>query len=507
MIRTFDNAKRIALNFLIKTQNKDKGWWPSQFKGDKASIWTTAHAVWVLFENGAYPTQKKIKKALDYLVTSQNKKTGGWPELRLSYSIDSVLITADVVKGFIFVNNIQEYLDTYNSGLSRLIQMQNENDGGWGLVEGSMSIVISTATALASLCIVYKNDEKVRNRIKRNIERGANWIIQAQNKKDNGWGLLKNDNESKNSRTAWAIWSLSQVIRTGITVEGITETLTQGRNWLVIHQARNGSWIGEDEPSREISKNLQFPSVIGLDTPFMIMALLSSLEPINEKTFPVEIIPNIHEGIGRLIETQEEDGSWRLEYDKLHIDRDRGGRTWATTYYFMALKIYEKVCKDNFGKIISELILLHKPPVEIEVGENFLKKTSCSETMICNKTYNIELYIRNYTDEKSQFLIKFEEHPEFIISPREGFRKTLESHDTDNLIFHITPKQGAERRTLIVRVHRYLKTREENIEMKEFENIRIIQSLRNKFEKYLWPIIIASIGALGGIILSQLFLQ
>ncbi len=503
MTRTFDDAKGFALNFLIKTQNKDKGWWPSQFKGDKASIWTTAHAVCALFENGASPTQKKIKKALDYLVTSQNKKTGGWPELRLSYSIDSVLITADVVKGFSFVNNIQEYLDTYNSGLSRLIQMQ-KNDGGWGLAERSMSIVLSTATALASLCLVYKNDEKAQNRIKRNIERGANWIIQAQNKKDSGWGLLKNDNESKNSNTAWAIWSLSQVIRTGITVEGITETLTQGCNWLVMHQARNGSWIGDDEPSREISRNVQFPSIIGLDTPFMIMAILNSLELINKKTLPVEIIPNIHKGIGRLIETQEEDGSWRLEWDKLHIDRDRGGRTWATAYYFMALKIYEKVCKDNFGKIISELVLLYKPPVEIKIGEKFFEKTSCYETMVCNKIYSVELYVRNYTDEKSQFLIKFEEHPEFIISPKEGFRKTLESHDTDNLIFHITPKEGTKRRTLVVRAYRCLKTMEENIEMKEFENIRVNQSLGNKFEKYCWPIIIALIGALGGIIIGLL---
>jgi len=507
MKRTFDDAKRIAFNFLIKTQNKDKGWWPSQFRGGNASIWTTAHAIWALFENGTSPTQENIKKALDYLVTSQNKKTGGWPELRFNYSIDSVVITADVVKVFSYVYNMPEYLDTFNSGLSRLLQMQNENYGGWGLTEKSLPIVRSTAIALASLGIVYKNNEKVQKRIIGNIERGANWIVQAQNKKDNGWGLLKNDNKSKNSTTAWAIWSLSQVIRTEITVEGITNALTQGCNWLVKHQARNGSWIGDDEPAREILKNMQFPAIIGLDTPFMVMALLNSLKLTNKKTLPVEIIPNIHEGIGRLIETQEENGSWRLEWDKLYIDRDRGGRIWATAYYFMALNIYEKVCKENFGKIINELILLYKHPVKIKLGEKFFDKTSCHNTMICNEIYSIELYIRNYTDEKSQFLIKFEEHPEFIISPKEGFRKTLESHDTDNLIFHITPKEGTEIRTLVVRAHRCLKTREENFEIKEFDNIRINQSLRNKFEKYLLPILFTLIGTLGGIIIGLLFPQ
>lgn len=504
MAKTFDDAKRDVLKFLIKIQNKEKGWWPSQFEGDKSSIWTTTHAIWALFECGMHPTEESITKALNYLVSSQNEKTGGWPERRFVYTIDSVVITADVVKVLSSISNMPEYRDAYNGGLSRLLQMQNEIDGGWGLAEGCTSIVRPTAVALASLCIIYTNDEKAQNKIRRNIERGANWIIQAQNKKDNGWGLLKNDNVSKNSTTAWAVWALSQVIKTKITVEGTTETLIHGCNWLVRHQDPNGSWTGDDEPTRPISENLQYPSIIGLDTPFMVMALCNSIKRINRGAFYIEVMSAIHKGIGRLIESQEKDGSWVLEWHRLHLDRHRGGRTWATAYYLIALNMYEKSCKHNLGEIIDELLRLYKTPGVVKKGQKFFKETSCPKVMTCGAPSNIQLYIGNYMDEKSQFLIKFEEHPEFIINPKDGFLRTLGVGDTDNLNFHITPKEGTKMRTLVVRSYRCLKTRDEIIEMKEFENIKILEPLGNKLKKYAWPIIIVLIGALAGVILTLL---
>ena len=449
--------------------------------------------------------QENIIKGLEFLVESQNKKTGGWPERRFNYTIDSTIISADVVKVLSFVGNLPEYSDIYNSGLSRVLQMQNEDDGGWGLVDESISIVRPTAIALASLCITYTNDEKVRSNIRKNIERGATWIVQAQNKKDSGWGLLKSDNDSKNSTTAWAIWALSQVIKTKIAVEGVAQALTHGCNWLIQHQDSNGSWTGDDEPAREVSKNLSFPSIIGLDTPFMIMALLNSIKGINADARDIEIWPSIHKGIGRLIETQEENGSWVLEWDKLHVDRCRGGRTWATAYYLIALNMYEKIYKDNFGETISELLDLYKTPVVVKKGEKFFKKAFCPTIMTCDTKYNIELYIRNHTDQKSQFLIRFEDHPEFIISPKDGFLKSLDVGDTDNLIFHVTPKEGAKTRTLIARAYCCLKTRNENIEMKEFEISKVRSSPRIKLEKYIWPIIVGIIGTLAGFILSCLY--
>ncbi|HON07039.1 MAG TPA: prenyltransferase/squalene oxidase repeat-containing protein [Verrucomicrobiota bacterium] len=194
-----------GINWLINLQNKDggiptfcRGWGHLPF--DRSGADLTAHAIraiisWLPFlpPQDAQRLEKPLKKAVDFLLTSQSPK-GYWQPLW-------------------FGNQYERYDRNLTYGTSRvLISLQH--------------------------LLRFEGERAAKAG-----EKAVNWLINCQNK-DGSWGGFANSPPSI-EETAWAVESLARVAMVPFCEQELRETIVEatiiGTNWL-IEKVESGEW-------------------------------------------------------------------------------------------------------------------------------------------------------------------------------------------------------------------------------------------------------------------------
>jgi len=492
----FEGALNRAHDFLIQTQDPKTGGWPSQFKDDQPSIWSSSHAILALLRFGQEADTERIRKALKFIIHEQNQQTGGWPEARWNDQVDSTFITADCLRTLAAVEK-GEYQEELGLGIGRLIEMQNEKDGGWGFTQGDESRVRSTAVALADLAFVYSNRPDFWRSCKEGavtLQRGMQWLASAGTG-DGGWGLLRDDSTSNVSCTAWGLWALCQLLQIGVANEKQLDLVDRAARWLLEKQGEKGNWNGADEPPREID-NRMFPSVIGVDTPFVVRALLRAIPHSAAVSF---LDHRIHRGIVRLVLAQcRQSGGWILENDQ----KDRGcvPRTWATPYYLMALLEYARFIQLESQQAVPVILQQFVTNAE-ETRDDFFLNIQYGTHLQQGRPADIGVHFRNNTGYQGEFLIQcLADSDRVDVFPSEHHR-SLSPGDTGLANFRVIAREVG---MLLLHVAAYYThcdslRRElvQHVDLAPTEvRLPIRSKVRNFATRFLWPILLLLVGAI-----------
>ena len=199
--------------------------------------------------------QQAIARCLDWIATMQCKP-GGWAAFDLDNDQDWINLipygdlkamidpnTADVtarVLEMLGESNLSMDDERVNRAIAYLIREQ-EPDGTW-FGRWGVNYIYGTSGVVAALSLVAPN------RCQKQIERGANWLVNCQNP-DGGWGetcasyndaSLKGTGVSTASQTAWALLGImAAMAETGFKGQ---RSLDRGIEYLLDTQQQDGTW-------------------------------------------------------------------------------------------------------------------------------------------------------------------------------------------------------------------------------------------------------------------------
>ena len=199
--------------------------------------------------------QQAIARCLDWIATMQCKP-GGWAAFDLDNDQDWINLipygdlkamidpnTADVtarVLEMLGESNLSMDDERVNRAIAYLIREQ-EPDGTW-FGRWGVNYIYGTSGVVAALSLVAPN------RCQKQIERGANWLVNCQNP-DGGWGetcasyndaSLKGTGVSTASQTAWALLGIMAAMAE-TKFEG-QRSLDRGIEYLLDTQQQDGTW-------------------------------------------------------------------------------------------------------------------------------------------------------------------------------------------------------------------------------------------------------------------------
>ena len=260
-----------AGQWLLDKQILDYGDWAVKNKGATPGGWAFE------FDNRFYPDiddsavvvmgltgvelpneaekQQAIARCLDWIATMQCKP-GGWAAFDLDNDQDWInsipygdlkaMIdpnTADVtarVLEMLGESDLSMDNERVNTAIAYLLQEQ-ESDGSW-FGRWGVNYIYGTSGVVTALSLVAPK------RCQKQIERGANWLVNCQNP-DGGWGetcasyndaSLKGTGVSTASQTAWALLGIMAAMAATEFKE--RRSLERGIEYLLKTQQQDGTW-------------------------------------------------------------------------------------------------------------------------------------------------------------------------------------------------------------------------------------------------------------------------
>ncbi len=287
-----------------------------------STIWDTALISYALQEATIPNIHTSIKQAASYLLSKQQIKTadwsihnpdtvpGGWgfsESNTINPDVDDTTVALRAISSLTTTH--PSYLESWNRGLNWVISMQN-NDGGWPAfekntnkemltwlaIDGAKSAAIDPSEAdLTGRTLEYLGHFTGLDTQYEFINRGAQWLIQHQEKNGSWygrWGVCY----------IYGTWSAL----TGLQAVGVPvthETLQKGANWLLSIQNPDGGW-GESCHSDRLQQYV----TLGESTPSQTAWALDALIAVQP-----EPIPEMELGIQRLITAIHEE-DWKTSY-------------------------------------------------------------------------------------------------------------------------------------------------------------------------------------------------
>ena len=260
-----------AGQWLLDKQILDYGDWAVKNKGATPGGWAFE------FDNRFYPDiddsavvvmgltgielpneakkNQAIARCLDWIATMQCKP-GGWAAFDLDNDQDWINLipygdlkamidpnTADVtarVLEMLGESDLSMDNERVNRAIAYLLQEQ-ESDGSW-FGRWGVNYIYGTSGVIAALNLVAPK------RCQKQIERGANWLVNCQNP-DGGWGetcasyndsSLKGTGVNTASQTAWALLGIMAAMAgTGFKEQ---RSLERGIKYLLDTQQQDGTW-------------------------------------------------------------------------------------------------------------------------------------------------------------------------------------------------------------------------------------------------------------------------
>jgi len=287
-----------------------------------STIWDTALLTYALQEAGMNANHPVIEKSAAYLISKQQNKLGDWsihnPNVipgGWGFS-ESNTINPDVddstaaLRAIYTLSRLDTtYSEAWNRGLNWVISMQNK-DGGWPAFEKNTNKAILTWIALdgaksaatdpsesdlTGRTLEYLGNFAGLNDQHNYIKRGADWIINHQ-EKDGSW---------------YGRWGICYIYGTWAALTGLTavgldsnhEALLKGAQWLTSIQNADGGW-GESCKSDQVRHYVP----LGASTPSQTAWALDALIAVHKQPTSA-----INKGISRLISLLSED-NWTTSY-------------------------------------------------------------------------------------------------------------------------------------------------------------------------------------------------
>jgi squalene cyclase len=305
---------------LLSWRNPGGGW--GSALGENSNPWSTSQVVQLLKFLDPLAHERKIIEGVGWLWKNQNLDNGWGIKEKTSDVVGTafainVLSTADY----------RRHQEKLREAVQWLLDKQNKEDGGWAFFpERNISSVYCTALALIALNDLPTDltDVVTKNVV---IPRGKQFLIEAKNKSDGGWGKFKNT-PSEGIRTSFAVLALKKI---GAESDGFS-----GVEWLKKYQGGDGGYGDNARTTTE-------------GTAWAMIALLKSGEPPDS--------PRTQEAIKCLLDLRKPEGGW---------PDVEGGQpnVWCTQHAMLAL--------DNYRKAVFSIYPI-KPPLHKRIKRNVVQ--------------------------------------------------------------------------------------------------------------------------------------
>jgi Squalene-hopene cyclase C-terminal domain/Squalene-hopene cyclase N-terminal domain len=302
-----------------KQVNNRVGW--HQYLGENR-VGDVATAQGILLMQCMSYSSPQLPELIRTLRESQHAD-GGWT-FSTSRNVPTVEATVWVMLGLLSSGMAKED-PVLLRGRDWLIGNQN-GDGGWGPKSSLESRVY--VTFLACRCLAHFESQTSQRVLVPYLRNALNWLLEARNKKDGGWGEHSSRNiecESTIVHTAYALLTLKTLDKS---LED--EEIRQGIRFLYRHWDEQVMWQGAktiehyDLP-RQGSQTIPRVTIEYFPTAWTIIALLS----VGESALRKEIFISVR----WLLKQQKEDGCWPL--DSIQPDR-----LWAIHDAVLALSTF-----------------------------------------------------------------------------------------------------------------------------------------------------------------------
>ncbi|MEM2896645.1 MAG: prenyltransferase/squalene oxidase repeat-containing protein [Candidatus Bathyarchaeia archaeon] len=259
-----DEVKKSLAYVHDKLINKS---WPEPVETSRMHFW----ALSTLLEAGEPMDSSSIQESLKAVEKFKIKEKGWAREVGKASDIYDTYLAIVALKRF------KRFEEELNEAKDWLIETQNE-DGGWGFIEASLSDYTPTAIGALALIELGERDSK-------NVKKALEWLISTQ--LDTGrWRLsyetpiFWNENIYIHFSTPWAIAAL---LEGGVRID--SEPIQKGMKYLLNMQDLTGGWpfIGDKEGLHFLWS--QKMVLCTWATGHALIALASYVKNLKEKAF------------------------------------------------------------------------------------------------------------------------------------------------------------------------------------------------------------------------------
>jgi len=269
-----DYEKHISI--LVRRQERldsDMGAW-SEFisfpKGNEAPLATAETILALASFAGKAEVKSALKRACRFLIQSQHGD-GGWDDLSGEHPVNDA--TGCVIAALSKAQKLNISVvptKTLENGVSFLLSQQN-SDGGWGTVKDEESKMHYTYFALMGLsCCKGMISNAVKEKVKKAIENGVEWINNNSHKNDDEGIGLSQESASSPVATALAIMSLSETGRTKLIKAKWIDFIKKTR--------KNGGWedVSDSSMVHGVRRTYDFRGI-----PWIVEVLVRNGEPLD----------------------------------------------------------------------------------------------------------------------------------------------------------------------------------------------------------------------------------